>query len=254
MGPPPTSGSGSGDHPGRLRPGSGGDPGPGGQGRRTGPGPREHGDRTAFLAPLRRRLAGVDRPPAPDPVPELRDLAVPEDLLAAFTAGATAAGAEVVVTPGATVPPADLARWVAAHDVRRAVASPAPEATVVADALAALGVEVAPPSPAAAAGADLGVTSAAALVASTGSLALRSDADGRLASLLPPVHLCVAPARRLVATPGAVLRPLGADGGPPPGLVLVTGTSRTGDIEQILTRRVHGPGTVLVVVTGVDAR
>jgi L-lactate utilization protein LutC len=53
-----------------------------------------------------------------------------------------------------------------------------------------------------------------------------------------------------VATAASVLRPLSA-APPPAGLVLVTGTSRTGDIEQLLTRRVHGPGTVLVVVTGV---
>jgi len=207
-------------------------------------------ERAAFLAPLRRALAGVAPVPAPHPVPELVPLGGTDDLLAAFRAAATAAGAEVVLTDGPTVPPDVLAAWCAAHAVHRAVTSAAPEARAVGAALAAQGIAVGPASPAAAAAADLGVTSAAALVASTGSLALRSDTDGRLASLLPPVHLCVAAVDRLVASPAAILRPLGA-AGPPPGLVLVTGTSRTGDIEQILTRRVHGPGTVLIVVTGV---
>jgi L-lactate utilization protein LutC len=208
---------------------------------------REHGDRDAFLAPLRRHLAGVAPVAAPDPVPAPVDTTVPDDLLTAFVAAATAAGAEVVTTEGPDVSDDVLDRWLGEHAVERAVASAAPEARAVAAALRRRGIAVEAAAPAAAAAADLGVTSADALVAATGSLVVRSDGDGRLASLLPPVHLCVAPAHRLVATPGAVLRGLGA--GPPPGLVLITGTSRTGDIEQILTRRVHGPGTVLIVVT-----
>lgn len=210
--------------------------------------PGEHGDRAAFLAPAHRGLAGFDTVAAPAPVPEALVLDPAATLLAGFVAAATAAGAEVVTTPGATVPEEVLDRWLAAHPVRSAVRSDAPEALALASTLTGRGIEVAPATPAHAAGADLGVTSASHLVASTGSLVLRSDADGRLASLLPPVHLCVAPAERLVATPGAVLRRLASDG-PPPGLVLATGTSRTGDIEQLLTRKVHGPGTVLICVT-----
>lgn len=209
----------------------------------------EHGDRDRFLAPLRRRTAGLAPVAAPDPVPEVDPSRVDDALLARFTAAARAAGATVTTTAGAAVPDGLVERWIHEHDVRRAVASAAPDVRPVAEAFAAAGVEVARPSVATAAAADLGITSASALVASTGSLAIRSDVDGRLASLLPPVHLCVVPAARLVATPAAVLRVLGPDD-VPAGLVLVTGTSRTGDIEQILTRRVHGPGTVLIVVTG----
>lgn len=209
---------------------------------------REHGDRAAFLAPARRGLAQVPPAVAPSPVPEARPLALGDDLLAAFATAATDAGAEVVTTPGPTVPDTVLDRWCAAHDVRRAVRSDAPEAHVVATALEGRGVAVGPATVAGAAAADLGITSATALVAATGTLVVRSDRDGRLASLLPPVHLCVVPADRLVATAAAVLRPLGT-AGPPAGMVLITGTSRTGDIEQLLTRRVHGPGTVLIVVT-----
>ncbi len=35
----------------------------------------------------------------------------------------------------------------------------------------------------------------------------------------------------------------------PSNLVLITGPSRTGDIEQILTRGVHGPVTVHILLT-----
>ena len=209
----------------------------------------EHGDRAAFLAPARRGLARVAPLAGPAPVPEARLAAPAASLLEGFVAAATAAGAEVVTTSGPTVPAEVLDRWLAEHSVARAVRSDAPEARAVAAALAARGIAVAPAGPGHAAEATLGVTSASHLVASTGSLVLRSDVDGRLASLLAPVHLCVAPAARLVATPGAVLRGLGDGDGPPPGLVLATGTSRTGDIEQLLTRKVHGPGTVLVCVT-----
>ncbi len=211
--------------------------------------PHEHGDRAAFLAPARRGLVTVAPVAGPSPVPEALLADPAPTLLAGFVRAATAAGAEVVTTTGATVPDGILDRWLAAHDVRTAVRSAAPEAEALGAALEARGIEVAPVTVADGAEADLGVTSASHLVASTGSLVLRSDVDGRLASLLPPVHICVAPADRLVATPGSVLRALGDDG-PPPGLVLATGTSRSGDIEQLLTRKVHGPGTVLVCITG----
>ena len=96
-------------------------------------------------------------------------------------------------------------------------------------------------------GADLGVTSAIAAVAATGSVVVdAAAAGGRGASLLPTVHLCVVPRARLVATPSDVLRrgamPL------PSNRVLVTGPSRTGDIEQIITLGVHGPTAVHVLL------
>jgi L-lactate dehydrogenase complex protein LldG len=75
------------------------------------------------------------------------------------------------------------------------------------------------------------------------------SAGGRLASLLPPVHICVLPADRIVAAPADVLRGLGHDPGAlPSSLVLVTGPSRTGDIEQLLTIGAHGPTALHVIV------
>lgn len=60
-----------------------------------------------------------------------------------------------------------------------------------------------------------------------------------------------APADRVVASTADVLRTLGAHPDRlPSNLVLVTGPSRTGYIEQILTIGVHGPVAVHVVVTG----
>jgi L-lactate dehydrogenase complex protein LldG len=66
---------------------------------------------------------------------------------------------------------------------------------------------------------------------------------------LAAAHLCVVPVNRLRATPTDVLRDLGSGvDAPPPSLVLVTGPSRTGDFEQVLTLGAHGPTTLHVVL------
>jgi L-lactate dehydrogenase complex protein LldG len=142
---------------------------------------------------------------------------------------------------------------VARHHVRRAVITAEPAAASVGRALERLGVDVspAPASPQQASHADLGVTSAMALVAATGSVVLDSTAmQARSTSLLPPVHLCIAPASLVVRSPSEVLRPLtGRAERMPSNLVFVTGPSRTGDIEQLITIGVHGPTAVEIVIT-----
>jgi L-lactate dehydrogenase complex protein LldG len=226
----------------------------------------EHGDRERFLAPARGLLADGIRPnpvhvppaaPLPsDPVPEARYLNLdPGDLVTSF-ADAVAHAEGVCHVVEDDVPDGLLDRIVAElgrRDGPSVVVSPEPEARAVGDRLAARGLAVAPATPATAADAALGVTSAAAAIAATGSVVLDSRrAGGRVASLLPSVHLCVMPVDRLVATPADVLRRLGpgADA-PPPSLVVVTGPSRTGDIEQLLTLGAHGPTALhVVLVTG----
>lgn len=95
----------------------------------------------------------------------------------------------------------------------------------------------------------VGLTGAYGALADTGSLALVSGPGrGRIASLLPPVHIAVVGLSQLypslphfmAANPGVA--DVGAN------LVLVTGPSRTGDIELTLTLGVHGPGEVHVVL------
>jgi len=97
----------------------------------------------------------------------------------------------------------------------------------------------------------VGLTGALAGLADTGSLALVSGPGrGRIASLLPPVHIAVLRADQIVPSFGAFLaaHPHIADEGS--NLVLITGPSRTADIEMTLTRGVHGPGHVHVVIIG----
>lgn len=90
-----------------------------------------------------------------------------------------------------------------------------------------------------------------AMVAATGSVVVNArSARGRRVSLLPPSCIVVARRSRLVATPEDVLRhredfwPVTA----PSQVVIITGPSRSADIEMTLTRGVHGPGELHVVV------
>lgn len=95
--------------------------------------------------------------------------------------------------------------------------------------------------------ADAGVTAAQWAIAETGTLVLvHDDERHRLASLLPPVHLCLLPAARILADQGELLRTLGAP--LPPAVTFVTGPSRTADIELQLVVGVHGPKELHVVV------
>lgn len=95
----------------------------------------------------------------------------------------------------------------------------------------------------------VGLTGAVAGLADTGSLAVISaPGRGRMASLLPPAHIAVLRAEQIVPSMPHFLasHPDAADAGS--NLVFITGPSRTGDIEMTLSRGVHGPGVVDVVI------
>lgn len=219
---------------------------------------RETGDRAAFLRRIEQRLAGgvPHNPVHPAPTrtadaPPVIHLAVDaDDLPGTFERTATAAAANVhriTVDDDLVALVGDL---VGRYDVREAVTSAEPLTQRAAEVLRAHGVTVSPYDRDTGARAQLGVTGAVAAIAATGSVVVDSRAaGGRGASLLPAVHLCLVDASQLVATPSDVLRPLGGrDGGPPSNLVLVSGPSRTGDIEQILTLGVHGPVAVHIAI------
>jgi L-lactate dehydrogenase complex protein LldG len=103
--------------------------------------------------------------------------------------------------------------------------------------------------------ADVGITGVAYLVAETGSLALLArPGEPRSVSLLPPVHIAVAERAQVVPDLFDLFAGLDRQeesAGLPSSVVLVTGPSKTGDIELRLVTGVHGPGEVHVVL--VDA-
>lgn len=98
---------------------------------------------------------------------------------------------------------------------------------------------------------DIGITGADYALADTGTLVMiASPGEQRLISLLPPAHIAVVPRDRILTGLDELFTivPLPADGAS--SLVLITGPSRTADIEQILVRGVHGPGQITVVIAG----
>lgn len=92
---------------------------------------------------------------------------------------------------------------------------------------------------------QFGVTLATAAIAETGTIVLtdRSTPD-RLAALAPWVHVAVVRRSDIVASVADCIAGLDAD----PSVVLVTGPSKTADIEGILIEGVHGPGRQAVVL------
>lgn len=97
--------------------------------------------------------------------------------------------------------------------------------------------------------AEAGLTGATAALADTGTLVIPAG-PGRssIASLLPAAHLAVLRSRDIHASleswlkAGGVASVLSA-----PAIALVSGPSRTADIEMTLTIGVHGPGKLIVL-------
>jgi L-lactate dehydrogenase complex protein LldG len=97
--------------------------------------------------------------------------------------------------------------------------------------------------------ADVGITSVDYALAETGTFVmLASPQEARMISLLPPVHVAMFPQSRILANLDELLSlvPMPAD--ETSSMVLITGPSRTADIEQILVRGVHGPGEVYAII------
>jgi len=96
---------------------------------------------------------------------------------------------------------------------------------------------------------DVGISCAQAGIAETGTLLLDSSRERhRLVSLVPPVHIAILEARQIVGTLGEALSQLQQTEKVSPIATLVTGPSRTADIELTLAIGVHGPQELFVVV------
>ena len=96
---------------------------------------------------------------------------------------------------------------------------------------------------------DVGITSADYALADTGTLVmLAGPREARLVSLLPPAHIAVVPRDRILTGLDELFSVLPRPAEQTSSMVLITGPSRTADIEQILVRGVHGPGQITVVI------
>jgi L-lactate utilization protein LutC len=100
---------------------------------------------------------------------------------------------------------------------------------------------------------DVGISEADHLIAETGTLAITARPDEpRSLSLLPPVHLVLANHTQILPDLFDLFEAYASGTGQKPSLpsclALVTGPSKTGDIELRLVTGVHGPGEMHVVL------
>ncbi|MBN1563983.1 MAG: lactate utilization protein [Anaerolineae bacterium] len=101
------------------------------------------------------------------------------------------------------------------------------------------------------AAADVGITGVDAALAETGSLVVTSGpGKSRMVSLLPPVHIALVPVSRLT---NDIFTYMAAQGHQTPDTmpanrVIITGPSKSGDIEQILALGMHGPKRCIAIL------
>jgi L-lactate dehydrogenase complex protein LldG len=212
-------------------------------------------ERARFLDRVRHGLSNVEAPPLPADSPATPASDDGRPPAQRFVEELRAVGGVVDL-----VSPADLAGGVAAAaeqaEAGTAVVGPdlGPFAGRVTDGLSRAGVEILEPAGTAGwreacARADLGVTGALLGVASSGSiLTAAGSASSRLASLLPPAHLAILPSERVVAGFEELFAALGDHLERASSAVLISGPSRTADIEMVLVRGVHGPRNVHVLL------
>lgn len=203
----------------------------------------------------------VAPPGDPAPMPDLRAwyaTAVKPDLAARrkrFTANIEAARAEVHETDAAGWPDllVDLAARKRLHTLL--VGNGTPQATSLRSwpqkVLTIVGYE----QPAAAwrtelfDGIDAALTTAKSAIADTGSLILWPDAhEPRLMSLVPPVHFVLLDAETIHANLHAAMAAEKWSAGMPTNALVISGPSKTADIQQTLAYGAHGPRELIVLL------
>lgn len=96
---------------------------------------------------------------------------------------------------------------------------------------------------------DAGITTCLGGIAETGGLILcPSPEEPRLLSLVPPIHIVLLDPAKLWDTLWQAVRELGWARSIPPNALVVSGPSKTADIEQTLAYGVHGPKRLVVVL------
>ena len=97
------------------------------------------------------------------------------------------------------------------------------------------------------AAADAGITGVNAALAETGTIVVSSGSGrSRLVALLPPVHIAMVPTSSLTADLFTWTAARGS--AMPASITLISGPSKTADIEQVMAIGVHGPKRLIVIL------
>lgn len=100
---------------------------------------------------------------------------------------------------------------------------------------------------AACAAADIGITGVDAALAETGTAVVSSGPGrSRLTPLLPPIHLALVATSQL--TTDLFTWTASRNAPPPAAMTLISGPSKTADIEQTMAIGVHGPKRFIVIL------
>ena len=96
---------------------------------------------------------------------------------------------------------------------------------------------------------DAGITSTADAIADPGALILwPSEKEPRLMSLVPSIHIAVLQADKIYSSFLEVMQKENWAAKMPTNVVLISGPSKTADIEMTLAFGVHGPKELIVLV------
>ena len=96
---------------------------------------------------------------------------------------------------------------------------------------------------------EAGITAAAGAIAETGALILwPSEKEPRLMSIVPPLHIAVLQADKIYNSLSEVMQKENWPAKMPTNVVLVSGPSKTADIEMTLAFGVHGPKELIVLI------
>ena len=99
----------------------------------------------------------------------------------------------------------------------------------------------------------MGLTAADYAIAETGTIVLSSDdRNALLVSLLPPVHIALIRSSQIAASLDEVIKAIGNErigrSDPSRSVTMITGPSRTSDVELVLSIGVHGPKELHVII------
>jgi L-lactate dehydrogenase complex protein LldG len=96
---------------------------------------------------------------------------------------------------------------------------------------------------------DAAITSTLGGIAESGALILWPDEkEPRLMSLVPPIHIAVLDADKIFNTFGEAMQAQKWPEKMPTNAILISGPSKTADIELILAFGVHGPKELIVLI------